>query len=300
MLTGLGAVRSMESLLMTGRFLDDPVLRDRAARTAVRIALPSLGGDGLTGFETALVLKKAAPFIGDEYDREQIEKYIGSILLKEGFISLFNGKDLSGWKGLVGDPVSRAKMGAGEMAKAQQAADKDMRLHWQVIDGVLVFDGRGQSLCTQKDYGDFEMFVDWKIQEKGDSGIYLRGSPQVQIWDPAQWPEGSGGLYNNQIGPAKPLKPADNPVGEWNTFHIKMAGDRVTVYLNSVLVADSVVMENYWERDKPIYAVGQIELQAHSTPLYFKNIYLREIPAEEGEAGNAATVRRGNGGSASK
>jgi hypothetical protein len=60
-----------------------------------------------------------------------------------------------------------------------------------------------------------------------------------------------------------------------------MHGERVTVYLNDALVVDDVVMENYWERDKPIYARGQIELQSHSTPLYFRNIFIRELPPEE-------------------
>ncbi|HEX2694996.1 MAG TPA: DUF1080 domain-containing protein, partial [Acidobacteriota bacterium] len=143
--------------------------------------------------------------------------------------------------------------------------------------GVLMFDGLGHSLCTSKDYRDFELFVDWKIQPGGDSGIYLRGSPQVQIWDPAKWPEGSGGLYNNKLGPAKPLAPADNPVGSWNTFHIVMRGERVTVYLNDTLVVIDVVLENYWERDKPIYPVGAIELQAHTTPLEYKDLYIREL-----------------------
>jgi hypothetical protein len=152
-----------------------------------------------------------------------------------------------------------------------------MRRHWQVIDGTLAFDGRGNSLCTAEDYADFELFVDWKIGPQGDSGIYLRGSPQVQIWDPGQWPEGSGGLYNNKVGPAKPLLPADKPVGEWNTLYLRMLGERVTVYLNGAIVVDDAVMENYWERDKPIYPAGQIELQAHSTPLFFKNIYIREL-----------------------
>jgi hypothetical protein len=124
------------------------------------------------------------------------------------------------------------------------------------------------------------MLVDWKIGEKGDSGIYLRGSPQVQIWDPAQWPEGSGGLYNNKKGPKDPLICVDNPIGEWNSFHIRMIGERVTVYLNDVLVVDNVIMENYWERDKRIYASGQIELQSHNSPLYFRNIYIREIAQE--------------------
>src|SRR5690349_12745226 len=99
----------------------------------------------------------------------------------EGFVALFNGKDLTGWKGLVDDPVKRAAMSVDELAKAQEKADKSMRDHWKVEDGVLVFDGKGQNLCTDKDYGDFEMLVDWKILEGGDSGIYLRGCPQVQI-----------------------------------------------------------------------------------------------------------------------
>ncbi len=153
-----------------------------------------------------------------------------------------------------------------------------MHAHWKVVDGVLVFDGKGHSLCTAKDYGDFELLVDWKIEAGGDSGLYLRGSPQVQIWDLVQRPEGSGGLYNNKKGPSKPLKCADNPVGQWNTFRIIMTGERVTVYLNDVLVVDNVVLENHWEPDKPIYPVGQIELQSHNSPLYFSNIFIREIP----------------------
>jgi len=199
----------------------------------------------------------------------------------EGFVALFNGEDLSGWKGLVANPKARAKMSPEELAKAQKKADESMRAHWKVVDGALVFDGKGQSLCTAKDYGDFEMYVDWKILPKGDSGIYLRGSPQVQIWDAENRKIGSGGLYNNQKHPSKPTKIADKPVGQWNTFYIKMVGDKVTVKLNGELVVDAVVMENYWERDKPIYPTGQIELQNHGNTLWFKNIYLREIPREQ-------------------
>lgn len=197
-----------------------------------------------------------------------------------GFVALFNGEDLAGWKGLVADPPTRAKMSPEEFAKAQKAADEKMRVHWKAEDGVIVFDGKGDSLCTAKDYGDFEMFVDWKILPHGDSGVYLRGCPQVQIWDPADWPEGSGGLYNNQKNPSKPSKRADKPIGEWNSFRIKMIGDKVTVWLNNELVVDNVTMENYWERGKPIYPTGQIELQNHGNTLYFKNIYLREMPRQ--------------------
>ncbi len=195
----------------------------------------------------------------------------------DGFAALFNGKDLTGWKGLVGDPKSRAAMTPAELAEAQKGADANMREHWKAIDGVLEFDGKGDSLCTLKDYADFEMYVEWKIKEEGDSGIYLRGSPQVQIWDHKLRDIGSGGLFNNEKNPANPLGMADKPVGEWNRFYIKMVGERVTVALNDRVVVDNTVLENYWERDKPIYPTGQIELQNHGNTLYFKNIYLREL-----------------------
>jgi hypothetical protein len=197
----------------------------------------------------------------------------------KGFKALFNGKDLTGWKGLVGNPKTRATMKPELLAAAQKKADAEAAAHWKVIDETIVFDGTGKSLCTAKDYADFEMFVDWKIKAKGDSGIYLRGSPQVQIWDPADRPEGSGGLFNNKKNPAKPIKKADNPIGEWNTFRIRMVGEKVSIWLNGELVVDDTVLENYWERDKPIYRTGQIELQSHGNTLYFRNIYLKELKA---------------------
>ncbi len=194
------------------------------------------------------------------------------------FIPLFNGVDLTGWKGLVGNPVTRRQMSPAELDSAQVKADSIMHAHWKVIDDMLVFDGQGfQNMCTQADYGDFELRVEWKIERDGDSGIYLRGSPQVQIWDANAHPEGSGGLYNNQQHPGKPLTCADKPVGEWNEFRVKMVNDQVTVHLNDVLVADRVIMENYWERDKPIYASGPIELQAHNSPLYFRRIVIKPL-----------------------
>lgn len=206
-----------------------------------------------------------------------------------GFTSLFNGKDLAGWKGLVGNPKSRAAMSPEDLAKAQAAADELMRAHWSVADnGDLIFDGKGQSLCTVKDYGDFEMYLDWKILEGGDSGIYLRGSPQLQIWDtefPRYFPlgaeKGSGAPWNNQKNPRFPSAKGDKPFGNWNTFYIRMVGERIIVKLNGVLVVDNVVLENYWDRKMPIFAREQIELQNHGNTLYFRNLFLREIPSDE-------------------
>ena len=201
------------------------------------------------------------------------------------------------------NPIARAKLSPQQLAEKQAQADAKAKTTWSVRDGTIVFNGKGDNLCTVKDYGDFEMVVDWRITKDGDSGIYLRGSPQVQIWDPARTDVGaevgSGGLYNNQKNPSKPLVFADNPVGEWNTFRILMVGEKVTVFLNGVKVVDDVTMENYWDRKQPIFPRGAIELQAHGTDLAFRDIYVREIGAasaelsqEERDAGLRAAVQR--------
>lgn len=138
--------------------------------------------------------------------------------------------------------------------------------------------------CTAKPYGDFELYIDRKITPAADSGIYLRRTPQVQIWAPtneAAWQhgadKGSSGLWNNKQHEQFPLVKADRPIGEWNTMYIKMIGDRVTVKLNDQLVVDDVVMENFWDPSQPIAPTGLIELQNHGNKLWFREIYLREI-----------------------
>ena len=171
-------------------------------------------------------------------------------------------------------------MSDAEYSAAQVHADSNMQAHWKVEKGQIFFDGFGQSLCTAQDYENYELHLEWKIWKDGDSGIYLRGVPQVQIWDPAfNKGVGSGGLFNNKKNPDKPLQLADRPIGEWNSFRITLVDDHCTVYLNDVLVVDDVVLENYWERDKKLYPVGSIELQAHHSPLAFRNIYIRELPS---------------------
>ncbi|MDB6035338.1 MAG: hypothetical protein JWM16_5676 [Verrucomicrobiales bacterium] len=205
----------------------------------------------------------------------------------EGFTALFNGTDLTGWKGLLkspnDNPIQRAALAPEQRDKAQSEADENMRAHWKAQNGEIIFDGKGRSLCTVKDYADFELRVDWRIPPHADSGIYLRGSPQVQIWDPYTKPTrhgsevGSGGLYNNKKNPSTPFKVADKPVGEWNRFQVIMVGEKVHVFLNGELVVNATTLENYWDYAKPIFAAGQIELQNHGDQLCFKNIYIREI-----------------------
>lgn len=201
-----------------------------------------------------------------------------------GFSSLFNGQDLTGWKGLVGDPKKRASMSAAALAEAQVKADALARQSWKVEDGLLVYRGTNfDNLVTAKDYVNFELLAEWKIEPYADSGLYLRGTPQVQIWDPFTAPTkngsevGSGGLYNNRTNGVQPLLVADRPVGEWNQFRILMAGDRVHVFLNGELVVNGVLLENYWQRDLPVLPYGPIELQAHKTVVWFKELYVREL-----------------------
>ena len=204
----------------------------------------------------------------------------------EGFTALFNGQDLTGWKGLVDDPKQRATMKPAELAAKQARANELMRANWRVEDGALVYRGTNfDNLCTAKDYANFELVADWKIAPNSDSGFYLRGTPQVQIWDPFTPPAkpgnavGSGGLFNNQTHPAKPLRVADKPVGEWNRTRIILVGDKVHVFLNDELVVNNTVLENYWQRDLSLFPIGPIELQAHQTPVWFRNLYVRELPA---------------------
>jgi len=285
-LRGIGANRDPGAFHILARYLDNEILRPTAVEALLDMASEQSPEERwLSGHEAISILRRVEALTVDPAEKEQAARIISDRLRQGGFLPLFNGRGLDGWKGLVADPPARARMSHAELKKAQSAADEHMRAHWRVADGLLVFDGKGENLCTASDYGDFEMLVDWKIEKGGDSGIYLRGSPQVQIWDPVANPEGSGGLYNNEKGPRKPLKKADRPVGEWNTFRIIMIGDRVTVYFNDRMVVDNTVLENYWERDKPIYPTGQIELQAHGGPLWFRNIYIREIPREPADLG---------------
>jgi hypothetical protein len=193
----------------------------------------------------------------------------------EGFTALFNGKDLTGWQGLV--EIHKRNPDPEKYAAQVKAANDKYLPHWTVREGLLHYDGKGQNLQTAKDYGDIELWVDWKIGPKGDSGIYLRGNPQVQIWDHTRNPVGSGGLYNNKKHPKDPTKCADKPIGEWNRFRITMKGDVVSVWLNGEHVVDNVPLENYWDPTKTLPSRGPIELQHHGDELWFKNIYVKEL-----------------------
>lgn len=276
-------IPGFSSFMFVSKSLNDGEVNQFAAPIAARLALAD---NQIRGVVVREVLEKALPLIKGEDSALLVKKlsaHLKAMPYDNGFVSLFNGKDLSGWKALVGNPITRAKMSETELQDAQNKANEKTKGDWIVKDGLLVFTGHGDNLATDKKYTDFEMYVDWKITEKGDAGIYLRGSPQVQIWDTSRREVGaqvgSGGLYNNQKNESKPLLVADNKIGEWNTFHIIMQGEKVTVYLNGQLVTDNVTLENYWDRKQPIFPKEQIELQAHGTYVAYRNIYLKELSA---------------------
>lgn len=281
-LANIEQAKCINSILFVGKYLDDAALQQVAASTVANITVAGV----YTGDIIKDLLNKTLALVTGR-QKAAVTRYLAAMKPEAGFVSMFNGVDLTGWKGLVDDPIKRSKMDAKTLAERQAKADAQAKEEWKPVNGELHFAAKGfNNLATVKQYGDFEMLVDWKIindgKGEGDAGIYLRGSPQVQIWDTSRVKAGaqvgSGGLYNNQVNPSKPLKVADNKLDEWNTFRIIMKGDRVTVYLNGELVTDNVILENYWNRKMPIFPMEQIELQAHGSPVAYRDLYIRELP----------------------
>jgi hypothetical protein len=207
----------------------------------------------------------------------------------EGFTPLFNGTDLAGWRGRPhAHPQEETKGSDEERAGRRKKWNDDLAAHWKVEDGIIVNDGRGVFLTTDRDYGNFELLLDWKLVDPcGDSGIYLRANPQVQIWDPAcerdvkhGCQKGSGGLWNNPAdSPGRfPKVKADKPIGEWNTMRITMRGDRVTVALNGEVVVEDCPLANHFEKGKPLPATGPIQIQTHGGRMQVRNVFIRELP----------------------
>ena len=209
----------------------------------------------------------------------------------KGFTSLFNGKDLSNWYGWsTKNPEILQKMSAAEQKAYKAKSREDIAKHWSIDGDVIVNDGHGLYLTTEREFANYELLSDYKTVPKADSGIYLKGNPQVQIWDYTDpntfrngGDKGSGGLWNNSKG-AKgkdPLVLADKKIGKWNSFRIVQIGARTSVWLNKKLVVDHAVMENYFDRKRPLFHHGPIQLQTHGGEISWRNIFVREISNEE-------------------
>ena len=281
-MTLIGQTGTLQAMYYAGTYLQDKQVAEEAAEAIVAIALkhPEYNGDW-----TRQLVQKSLKHL-DKKTRKNARQWLKDADPNEkGYVNLFNGKDLTGWKGLVENPITRSRMSADQLKQKQEKADDIMRANWKVEDGLLVYEGHSfDNLCSEKAYGDFEMTVDWKLDPNGeepDAGVYLRGTPQVQIWDIRRTnvgaQVGSGGLYNNQQHRSTPTSVEDNKLGEWNTFYIRMVGDKVTVKLNGVTVVDNVVLENYWDRKQPIFPREQIEMQAHGSKVFFRDIFLKEL-----------------------
>ena len=211
-----------------------------------------------------------------------------------GYRAIFDGQSLNGWHGLNPHLVEKLK-GEKREAKLKEMRDEFPR-HWRVENGELVNVGTGPYATTDEEFGDFEQLIEYKTVPHADSGVYLRGNPQVQIWDINQpsLPEkpdrnpnlGSGGLFNNtpRTKGRDPLVKADKPLGEWNSFWIRLVGNRVWVRLNDRAVVDDAVMENYYDRKQPMVERGPIMLQTHGGEIRWRNIFLREIGPDEAKA----------------
>ena len=238
-------------------------------------------------------------FVGPDYDvaKDGIEQ------APEGFTALFNGKDLSGWRGMTREedfnrPATRRAMLPEKRWELQAKADKLMKEHWKVRDGAIFFDGLpgGYSIAAAKDYGNFEIVADWRLLRVfGDSGFYLRGLPQVQIWDPRMWNGlGSACLWNNPTELFGALECADRPIGSWNRCRIRMVGDRVWIWLNGVKTVDGTRLQNANSPSKGIPLIDRFELQCHGDPVEFRNLFVKELPEDPADVPDAANAVRGD------
>lgn len=217
-----------------------------------------------------------------------------AVEIPEGATAIFNGDNFEGWHGMAHfNPYDLEAMSEEDRATKRATDLEDLKKHWTIENSELVNDGHGVYATTDRAYGDIEFWIDYKTVALADSGLYLRGTPQVQIWDSteeAKWKiggdKGSGGLWNNSPGaPGKdPSVLADKPFGEWNRFHVVQVGGRTSVTLNDKLVVDHATMENYWDRTKPLPRTGPIQLQTHGGEIRWRNIAVREIPAAEANA----------------
>ncbi|MFY9364060.1 MAG: family 16 glycoside hydrolase, partial [Bacteroidales bacterium] len=291
-------VQLRNARVVQAAFASAPYLKDSRAGVRLQAALnicrlaalnPHFYGTPMRSWmEQAKEVLAQSDYPDAPYEIKNIDKTLAALPDDAGYVRIFNEKDLEGWQALVGNPISRSKMTPEALAQAQKKENEKAFSQWIVEDGKIIFLGKGDNLCTVKEYGDFEMYIDWLLYPEGpeaDAGIYLRGSPQVQIWDTSRVhvgaQVGSGGLYNNIKHMADPTHVADNRLGDWNSFFIRMQGERVTVYLNGDLVVDNVIMENYWDRSQPIFPYGAIELQAHGSKVAYRDIYVRELERPE-------------------
>ena len=212
----------------------------------------------------------------------------------KGFRAIFDGRDLAGWYG--SDPHKNGKLSGEELLKSLSEQRDDFSKHWRVENGELINSGSGPYATSEEEFGDFEFRLEYKTVAGADSGVYLRGIHQVQIWDctqafdpakPDRRPHlGSGGLFNNAPNTLgrDPIMKMDRPFGKWNSLRIRQIGSRTWVTLNSKLVVDGAVFANYFERDQALPKKGPVMLQTHGGEIRWRNLCVRDIGEVEAAA----------------
>jgi hypothetical protein len=192
----------------------------------------------------------------------------------KGFEPLFNGMDLTGWTVLGGK--------------------KDV---WGADHGILFVDGKGGGwLMTEREFGDFEVRLDFKMPRAGNSGVALRaplmGNPaydgmEIQLLDDPWYKDEKNykGLRPTQLTGSiydvvPPARDALKPVGEWNTIHITAKGRQVTVELNGVKTVDANLDDHKDRADKHPglwRAKGHLGLQSHDGRVEFRNLLVKPL-----------------------
>lgn len=171
----------------------------------------------------------------------------------EGFVSLFNGKDLTGWR--FDDESPPAKLPD----------------NWKVEDGVIkVLGGGAPHLASAKEFGNFELRFEWRgVKEKYNSGLFLRSGKKVGA-NQINLAKGAEGAFigGKVAGEAKAVPQLQKPAGEWNEWLVLAQGEKLTFWCNGQLA---------WEATEFKPAAGYIGLQAEGAPLEFRKIRIREI-----------------------
>jgi hypothetical protein len=170
-----------------------------------------------------------------------------------GFVSLFNGKDFSGWR-----------FSGGKEDGASEAPN------WKVKDGVISLSGGGSPhLGTEREYADFELRLEWRaLRDKYNSGVYIRSGRKIGANQINLAKGGEGGFIGGTAKGAKVVPDLQKPAGEWNAWRILVRGDHVTFWCNGKLA---------WEATGLKPEKGYIGLQAEGAPMEFRHLRIREI-----------------------
>jgi hypothetical protein len=181
---------------------------------------------------------------------------------EDGWVSLFNGKDLTGWQ------------------KAHEPREDPL---WTVEDGAMTNQQGSRDIATVADYKDFDVTLEYKTVKGGNSGVFLRGRTEVQVFD-SYGKEKPGDADNGAIyGQFAPKVNASKPAGEWNALEVHFVGDTITVKLNGQLVQDKVKLTKVCGGALPggLLDPGPIRLQGDHGKVWYRNLKLRPIPSNK-------------------